>query len=319
MSNRVKDPFPRTLRHAVLSGLAAIALFACGGGEAPPTALPPVSARPSDPPLPAVGLSIWPTSVSVIVGSAQQLSTRAYDANGLAAKADAPTWSSADPAIATVGKADGVITAVSPGEVKITATAGALSAALAVSVIDIAGSYAFSRWTNNPGEPVIQRVFSYSKVDHTTRVFGGTGKFRMIGEPSFSPDGSKMAVEAIYEVVEYPTFESSDYTSDLYVIDLAAPDIASWQALTTNGLSKAPSWSPDGTRIAYLEEPTLLSLSNIFTIDPATGQRTQLTQQAGLYGRPSWSPDGKRSHSATRSSTAPTSSSSTPTEADCRT
>ncbi len=373
MSTRPKHLFRRTVRHSLVWGLL-ITLFACGGGESPPTALPvapaastisispgtlslivggqallaaqafdaanhPISAtfvwssadratatvdatglvrgvspgattivatvgaisatvavsvRPSNPLLPAVSLSIWPTSMSVIVGSTQVLSTRAVDANGFAAKAEVPTWFSADPAIATVGKTDGIITAVSPGTAKISATAGALSATLSVSVIDIAGSYAFARWTGDRRNGAVGQVLSYSKLDHTTRVFGGTGKFRMLSEPSWSPDGSKMAVEAIYEVVDYPMFEGIDYTSDLYVIDLAAPESAPWRALTTNGLSKGPSWSPDGTRIAYLEEPTLLSLSNIFTIDLASGQRAQVTQLPGLYGRPSWSPDSKR-------------------------
>ena len=102
-----------------------------------------------------------------------------------------------------------------------------------------------------------------------------------------------MVVEAIYEVVEYSTFESVDYTSDLYVIDLAAPETAAWRALTTNGLSKAPSWSPDGTRIAYVES---LPCSPSATSSRSTWRavNASVTRQAGLYGRPSWSPDGKR-------------------------
>ena len=52
----------------------------------------------------------------------------------------------------------------------------------------------------------------------------------------------------------------------------------------------APTWAPDGKRIAYVSFET--GRPAIFTQVLATGQREQLTNFKGLNSAPAWSPDG---------------------------
>jgi TolB protein len=52
----------------------------------------------------------------------------------------------------------------------------------------------------------------------------------------------------------------------------------------------APSWSPDGTQIAYVSFET--NRPAIYRQELATGRREQLTNFKGLNGSPAWSPDG---------------------------
>ncbi|MBN1541912.1 PD40 domain-containing protein, partial [candidate division KSB1 bacterium] len=64
--------------------------------------------------------------------------------------------------------------------------------------------------------------------------------------------------------------------------------------LTDTGNATDPDWSPDGTRIVYVEEQG--GVSNLCTIDPDGGDRRPLTRFAGDVQMlaPRWSPDGSR-------------------------
>jgi len=90
-----------------------------------------VTVRPRNPPGPAIVISV--PALRLSVGDTWGLGARAYDSRGLPTTV-AVEWSSADPEIATVDKADGTVTGVSVGETTVTAAAGDLRATVPVSV-----------------------------------------------------------------------------------------------------------------------------------------------------------------------------------------
>ncbi|CUR47010.1 tolB protein precursor, periplasmic protein involved in the tonb-independent uptake of group A colicins [Alloalcanivorax xenomutans] len=55
----------------------------------------------------------------------------------------------------------------------------------------------------------------------------------------------------------------------------------------------SPSWSPDGSKIAYVSFENN-GKPNIYVHDLASGQRSVVSRERGINGAPSWSPDGQR-------------------------
>ena len=54
----------------------------------------------------------------------------------------------------------------------------------------------------------------------------------------------------------------------------------------------SPSWSPDGTKLAYVTFEN--NRSQVYVQDIYTGQRELVTSYDGINGAPQWSPDGKK-------------------------
>ncbi|MDF3833605.1 Tol-Pal system beta propeller repeat protein TolB [Cupriavidus basilensis] len=63
-------------------------------------------------------------------------------------------------------------------------------------------------------------------------------------------------------------------------------------ALTSNEPIISPSWSPDGTKVAYVSFEARKPV--VYVHDLATGRRTLVSNQKGNNSAPSWSPDGQR-------------------------
>jgi len=61
------------------------------------------------------------------------------------------------------------------------------------------------------------------------------------------------------------------------------------------GLHGSPSWSPDGTRLAFSSSPLpRRSDSEIYTMDTQGGNRVRLTDNSSWNTTPAWSPKGNR-------------------------
>lgn len=99
------------------------------------------------------------------------------------------------------------------------------------------------------------------------------------GEPSWSPEGNKIAfVHARIENIQQ-TLYSSGY--QIWIKDVNG---STWQKLTTGDNNLRPKWSPDGTKIVYQSDAGICIVN-------LEGVSQQLVDYGG---NPAWSPDGKK-------------------------
>jgi uncharacterized protein YjdB len=80
-------------------------------------------------------VEITNTAPSLTTGQTFTLTARALDANGNVVTGAPIGWTSSAPAVATVGAATGIVTAVSAGSATITATSGTIAATTTVAVV----------------------------------------------------------------------------------------------------------------------------------------------------------------------------------------
>jgi TolB protein len=104
---------------------------------------------------------------------------------------------------------------------------------------------------------------------------------RYEANPSWSPDGKKIAFNFVY------TKENQAF-SDIYVMNA---DGSNRVKLTHDGNSLEPSWSPDGERFVFTSFQDQQSQIYVMSIDGVGAKRLTTGQQTNQ--QPDWSLDGK--------------------------
>lgn len=98
-------------------------------------------------------------------------------------------------------------------------------------------------------------------------------------EPDYAPNGSQL----VYRVNPHDETKTND-VGELWVMDNNGAN-----QVDLGIIGRAPAWSPDGNRIAYMANPT--GIWNIYVYALDTQRITQLTNCSTNCRWPGWSPD----------------------------
>jgi Tol biopolymer transport system component len=101
-----------------------------------------------------------------------------------------------------------------------------------------------------------------------------------VGDPTFSPDGKKIA---FYERVSFRSIGEPNL--EIFVMSLAGGTAT--QVTNSPGYDVQPSWSPDGSRIAFTSDRS--GLPQIWTMNATGGNLLRITHTAKNEGYPAWS------------------------------
>ncbi len=112
-------------------------------------------------------------------------------------------------------------------------------------------------------------------------------RIRWVGDAQMSPDGQRVAF-----VVTTLCEERDQYLSNIWMV---AADGGPPRRLTSGDKrDRAPRWSPDGTRLAFVSERQGQKRPQLYIMPIDGGESVRLTELAQGVADPVWSPDGRR-------------------------
>jgi dipeptidyl aminopeptidase/acylaminoacyl peptidase len=112
--------------------------------------------------------------------------------------------------------------------------------------------------------------------------------YSMLSEPSFSPDGGKIAFS-----VRRANLDEDAYDSDVYIADLEGGRV---RPFTAGKKDSDPRWSPDGRTILFTSRRGFKKEDKgnaLFIISADGGEARQLWRSEDGVENPQWSPDSK--------------------------
>jgi len=112
--------------------------------------------------------------------------------------------------------------------------------------------------------------------------------YSMLSEPSFSPDGKKVAFS-----VRKANLEDDAYDSDVYIADVKGRKCTPF---TTGKKDSDPKWSPDGRSILFVSRRGLKKEdkgNGLYVISADGGEARLLKRSEDGVDGPKWSPDSK--------------------------
>src|SRR3982751_6692263 len=108
---------------------------------------------------------------------------------------------------------------------------------------------------------------------------------KRVASPAISPDGRLVA----YTLRE-TNWEDNAYETEIWIADAAGGTPR--QLTNARKSSRAPAWSPNGTRLAFISDRT--DKSQIYVINPTAGEAEAVTSVEDGVNSFEWAPDGAR-------------------------
>lgn len=231
----------------------------------------------------AASVSIAPANIAIEIGETQQLQAIVRDAAGNVLTNRAVTWATSN-ATASVSNT-GVLLGKRSGPITITATVDGVSA-IVNTAVQTGPQYAWDLLYHR-AIPGAQEIFTLELGTSMApvRINAGT----VSRSPSASPDGQRI----VFAVSQIDIGTGKDIY-DLFAVDRNGLNVK--QITTMTGVEDVPSWSPDGSRIAFVHYPDQ-GRADIWTMRPDGTDLVKLTGDManGVNpGMPAWSPDGSR-------------------------
>ena len=273
--------------------------------------------------VPVASVQVAPGAVALQPGQTRQLAAQPLGAAGQPLGGRAVAWSSSDTTVATVDSTGGVA-AKSAGEAVIRAESEGKAGTAAVTVaasppapvariilsrasLDMERGEAVrltARVEDANGQVLLGRDVTWSSTDrarvhvsadgtvHALAV-GGAGVTASCEGKSADADVLVFAPPAADLVYDRPAQNGG---AEIFVLGFGAPSLP--VKVNAGNVSREPSPSPDGSRIAFAVSQRDLTTGgwqhDLYVVDRNGMNMRWLTRMAGVEESPAWSPDGSR-------------------------
>ncbi len=109
---------------------------------------------------------------------------------------------------------------------------------------------------------------------------------KRVGAPALSPDGRQV----VFTVQEW-SVEKNKSTTNLWLVPVSGGEPR--RLTTANTADTAPTWSPDGTRIAFLSKRGDDENNALYVLPRGGGEAEKILELPYALATPKWLPDGK--------------------------
>jgi dipeptidyl aminopeptidase/acylaminoacyl peptidase len=109
---------------------------------------------------------------------------------------------------------------------------------------------------------------------------------KRVGSPALSPDGKQV----VFTVQEW-SIDKNKSTSNLWLVEVAGGEPR--RLTTASGSDSAPTWSPDGSRIAFLSRRGDDESNSLYLLRRDGGEAEKILELPYALATPKWMPDGK--------------------------